>query len=77
MDITWRDFSGKGEGRNGGGKIPGRRIIISRHKMMGRDKNGIGNRGLKELICTTHRHELRGRNAGGLGVQGRIKGGRL
>ena len=26
---------------------------------MGRDKNGIGNRGLKELICTTHRHELR------------------
>ena len=26
---------------------------------MGRDKNGIGNRGLKELICTTHEHELR------------------
>ena len=26
---------------------------------MGRDKNGIGNRGLKELICTTHGHELR------------------
>ena len=22
--------------------------------------NGIGNRGLKELICTTHGHELRG-----------------
>ena len=21
-------------------------------------KNGIGNRGLKELICTTHGHEL-------------------
>ena len=39
---------------------------------MGRVKNGIGNRGLKELICTTHGHELRGRNAGGLGVvQGR------
>ena len=27
---------------------------------MGRDKNGIGNRGLEELICTTHGHELRG-----------------
>ena len=26
---------------------------------MGREKNGIGNRGLKELICTTHGHELR------------------
>ena len=29
-------------------------------------KNGMGNRGLKELICTTHGHELRG-DAGGLG----------
>ena len=36
---------------------------------MGRDKNGIGNRGLKELICTTHGHEWGG-NAGGLGGQG-------
>ena len=26
---------------------------------MGRDKNDIGNRELKELICTTHGHELR------------------
>ena len=26
---------------------------------MGRDKNSIGNRGLKELIRTTHGHELR------------------
>ena len=25
---------------------------------MGRDKDGIGNRGLKELIWTTHGHEL-------------------
>ena len=34
-------------------------------------KNGIGNRELKELICTTHGHELRGeRIAGGQGVQG-------
>ena len=37
---------------------------------MGRDKNSIGNRELKELICTTHGHELRWGNAGGLGVQG-------
>ena len=27
---------------------------------MGIDKNGIGNRGLKEVIRTTHEHELRG-----------------
>ena len=27
---------------------------------MGKDKKGVGNRGLKELICTTHGHELRG-----------------
>ena len=27
---------------------------------MGRDENVIGNRGLKELICTTHAYELRG-----------------
>ena len=26
---------------------------------MGRDKNGIGIRGLKELVCTTHGYELR------------------
>ena len=32
----------------------------------GEVKNGIGNRELKELICTTHGHELRGGNAGGL-----------
>ena len=30
----------------------------------------MGNRELKELICTTHGHELSGGNAGGLG-QGR------
>ena len=43
---------------------------------MGRDKNGIGNRELKELICTTHGHELRlggAGNAGGLGD--RVEGG--
>ena len=25
---------------------------------MGRGQNGVGNRELKELICTTHGHEL-------------------
>ena len=39
---------------------------------MGRVKNGIGNRELKELICTTHGHELRGRNAGGRVFQGGV-----
>ena len=38
---------------------------------MGEVKNGIGNRELKELICTTHGHELRGEMLEGLGVQGR------
>ena len=33
MDITWKDFSGEGEGRNGGQKVQGRRSIISRHKI--------------------------------------------
>ena len=34
---------------------------------MGRDKNGIGNLGVKELTCTTHGYELR---VGGIGVIG-------
>ena len=40
---------------------------------MGRDKNGMGNRGLRELICTIHGHELREGNAGGKGGEGRRK----
>ena len=46
---------------------------------MGRDKNGMGNREVKELICTTHGHELRKGKAGGLegaGWRG-DKGGKL
>ena len=41
--------------------------MFSRHKVDGeRKKNDMGNRGLKELICTTHGHELSGvENAGG------------
>ena len=49
------------------GKVLGRRSMVSRYKMdrQRQKKNGIGNRELKELICTTHGHELRGgRNAG-------------
>ena len=34
---------------------------------MGRDKNGIGNRGHKELTWTTHGHEQRRGDAGGVG----------
>ena len=49
---------GRGKGGIGRGKVQGRRSIISRHKI-GRDKNVIGNRGLKELTCTSHGHELR------------------
>ena len=46
---------------------------------MGRDKNGIRNRGLKELICTTHGHEIRWGDAGELGSAGwrRDKGGKI
>ena len=46
---------------------------------MGRDKNGMGNRGLNELVCTTHGHELRWGNAGerwGTGQRG-IKGKKM
>ena len=35
MDLTWRDFSGMGEGRNRGEKVQGR-SIISRHKIDGK-----------------------------------------
>ena len=36
---------------------------------MGEVKNGIGNRELKELICTTHGRELSG-GVGGAGLLG-------
>ena len=57
-----------------GGKLQGRRSMVSGHKIgMEEIKNGIGNRGLKELICPTHGHELRG---GMLeGWRGRAEGG--
>ena len=33
MDITWRVFSGEGEGRNKGEKVQERRSKIGRHKI--------------------------------------------
>ena len=44
-----------------GRNVQGISSIISRHKIDGEEvKNSIGNRELKELICTTHGHELSG-----------------
>ena len=60
MEITRRDFSGGGEGRNGGKRYREEEAWLVGIRQMGRDKNGIGNRELKELICTTHGHELSG-----------------
>ena len=70
MNITWRVFSGEGERKNRGENLQGRRSIIGRHKIDRRCQNDIGNREVRELICTTHEHELRGGNAGDWGVQG-------
>ena len=51
-----------GGGVEWGEKIQGRGNIIGRHEIDGeRLKNGIENRGVKDLICTTHGHELRWR----------------
>ena len=45
---------------------------------MGNDQNGMGNRGLKELICTTLGHELRGgKLEGWMGRVGGGKGGKI
>ena len=41
------------------GEVQGIRSIISRYNIVGEVKNDIGNREVKELICTTHGHELR------------------
>ena len=55
------EFQWGGEGRNRGEKVRERRSMVSRHKA-GREeiKNGMGNRGLKELTCKTHGCGLRG-----------------
>ena len=57
--------------RGGGGEQRDKGTEKKQHNQQAQNrwremKNGIGNRELKELICTTHGHELRGeRNAGG------------
>ena len=63
-------WGGRGEeqGRKGTGKKKHNWQALNR---WGEVKNGIGNRKLKELICTTHGHELREGNARRLGEQGR------
>ena len=33
MDITWRDFSGEGKGKNKGEKVQGRGSIVGSHKI--------------------------------------------
>ena len=70
MDITWSVFSGQGEGRNGGEGTGKKQHNWQALNRWGEVKNGIRNRELKELICTTHGHELSGGNAGGLGNAG-------
>ena len=79
MDITWRDFSGEGKGRNSRGKVQGRRSMVSRHNVDRELKNGMGNRGLRELICTTHGYGLRGEcwrvgGQGRAGIEGQTLG---
>ena len=71
--VGYQQESGRGRE---GEKVQRRRSIISRHKIdnrRGEIKNGIGNRGLEELICATHGHELRGVILEGWG--GRMEGG--
>ena len=60
-----------------GKKVQGIRSIHGRHKTRQEEvKNGIGNRDVKELVCTTHGHELRGECGldGGTGWRG-VKAG--
>ena len=56
-----------------GEKVQRIRSINNRYKLDGEVKNSIGNREVKELICTTHGHELRGRECwrkGGCRMEG-------
>ena len=41
MEITLRNLTGNGEGRNKGGKVQGRRSMVSRHKADRRDKKMV------------------------------------
>ena len=59
MEITWRVFSGEGEGKNGGKGTGQKQQNWQTSNKWREVKNGIGNREVKEFICMTHRHELR------------------
>ena len=78
MDITWKVFSGEGEGKNGG-KVQGIRSIIGRHKI-GRGSEWYRKQRSRELKCTICGHELRAEGMledwGGAG-QRRDKGEKL
>ena len=52
MDITWRVFSGEGEGRNRQEKVQGGRSIIDRYKIDGQIKSFPDKVKLKEFIIT-------------------------
>ena len=56
MEITWRVFSGEGQGKNGG-QVQGI-SVIGRHKIDGEVKNGVGNREVEKLTGTTRGQEL-------------------
>ena len=79
MDITWEVFSREREGRNGGEGTGKKKNWQALNRWGEVKKDGIRNRELKEVICTTHGCELRGENAGGVGGAGQRgdKGGKL
>ena len=69
-----------GRGKGGmGGKGTGKKKHNQQAKnRWGKIKNDIGNRELKELVCTTYVHELREGMLEGWGVQGGgVKGEKL
>ena len=49
--------------------IQGIRSISGRYKIDGEVKHSIGNREVKELVCTTYGHELRGEMLEGWGCR--------
>ena len=51
------------------GEVQGIRSIIGRYKIDGEVKNSIGNREVKERVCTTYGHELRGEMLEGWGCR--------
>ena len=71
MDITWRDFSREGEGRNREGKVQGRSSIISRHKIDRERSKWYGKqRTQRTYMYNPWMWTKQGVNAGGLGEEG-------